>query len=92
MTKLGLILFSIAATSYLVGCKYIFQLVREVNGSSGANTVSLRNWHKGLKIHKAAFPESAVRMRIVVCLATTFGLALVGFLIEAKHLTQKLAR
>jgi hypothetical protein len=90
MSTALLVLASIALVFYLLTWKYIFQLVHEINHRSPDHRVSMWWWHKGWKTHKAHFPDSPVRMRLVACIAATAGLGLVIFCVEARNLFERM--
>ena len=84
MTTPSVILFCIASIFYVLACVYIRQLVRDVNSVPTGQHISLWRWHKGWSRHRALFPNSRVRQRLVGCMALTVTLALVVFAIEAR--------
>jgi hypothetical protein len=90
MSTPSLVLFSIALVFYLLTCKYILQLVREVNRESTIQSVSIWNWHKGWKVHRTLFPTSSVRMRLLASIVVTVALALVAFCVEARNMVARL--
>jgi len=90
MTTPSVIFFSIAAIFYVLTWIYIRQLVRDVNGGQLGQRVSLWRWHKGWSCHRALFPNSRVRQRLVGCMALTVALALIAFAIEARTMLLRL--
>ena len=84
MTTPFLILFCIGAIFYLLTWVYIRQLVREVNSQPSGERVSLWWWPKGWSRHRALFPMSVVRRRLVACMALTVTFGLIAFAIEAR--------
>jgi hypothetical protein len=90
MTTPSVILFSIAATFYVLAWVCIRQLVRDVNGEPTGQRVSLCRWHKGWSRHRALFPNSRVRQRLVGCMALTVALALIAFAIEVRLMLLRL--
>ena len=89
MTTPSLVLACIAIVFYLLTWKYILQLVHEVNHGSTVHRVSWWWWHRGWRTHKALFPTSPVRKRLVTCIAATVGFGLVVFVVEARNLFER---
>jgi hypothetical protein len=90
MTTPSAVIFSIAAVFYLLTWVYIRQLVRDVNMDASAPHVPLWRWHKGWRRHRAQFPGSPVRKRIVECIALAVVLGLIAFAIEARQMFLRL--
>jgi len=90
MTTPSNIFFCLAAIFYVVVWVYIRQLVRDVNGDSTGQHISLWRWHKGWSRHRALFPNSVVRLRIVGCMVLTVAFALIAFAIEARQMLLRL--
>jgi hypothetical protein len=86
MTTPSVIFFCIAAIFYVVAWVYIRQLVRDVNSKPTEQRISLWRWHKGWSRHRALFPNSVVRQRLVGCMALTVTFALIAFAIEARQM------
>jgi hypothetical protein len=84
------IFFCVAAIFYVVAWIYIRQLVRDVNSEPTGQYISLWRWHKGWSRHRALFPKSAVRQRLVDCMALTVTFALIAFAIEARQMLLRL--
>jgi len=84
MTTPSIVLFSVAAIFYLLTWVYIRQLVRDVNSDRSAKLVSLWRWHNGWKRHRALFPNSEVRQRLIACVALTVTFGLIAFAIQAR--------
>ena len=90
MTTPSIIFFCLAAIFYVVALVYIRQLVRDVNSQPTGQHISLWRWHKGWSRHQALFPNSAVRQRLVGCMALTVTFALIAFAIEARQMLLRL--
>jgi hypothetical protein len=90
MTTTSIILFCLAAIFYVVALVYIRQLVRDVNSEPIGQHISLWRWHKGWSRHRALFPNSPVRQRLVGCMALTVTFALIAFAIEARQMLLRL--
>jgi hypothetical protein len=86
MTTPSIIFFCLAAIFYMVALAYIRQLVRDVNGELNGPHISLWRWHKGWSRHRALFPNSAVRQRLIGCMALTVTFALIAFAIEVRQM------
>jgi hypothetical protein len=84
MTTPSVVLFCVAAIFYLLTWVYIRQLVRDVNSEPSAKLVPLWRWQKGWKRHRALFPTSVVRQRLIVCMAFTITFGLIAFAIQAR--------
>jgi len=90
MTMPSIILFCIAAIFYVLAWVYIRQLVRDVNGESAGQQISVWRWQKGWSRHRTLFPNSPVRQRIVGCVALTVTLGLLAFAIESRFMLLRL--
>jgi hypothetical protein len=90
MTTPSLVLFCVAAIFYVLTWVYIRQLVRAVNSEPSAKLVSLWRWHKGWKRHRALFPTSVVRQRLIAWMALTITFGLIAFAIQARLMLLRL--
>ena len=90
MTTPSVIFFSIAAIFYVLAWVYIRQLVRDVNSEPTGQHISVWRWHNGWSRHRALFPNSPVRQRLVGCMALTVTLARIAFAIEARLMLLRL--
>jgi hypothetical protein len=90
MTMLSVIFVCIAAIFYVVAWVYIRRLVRDVNSEPNGQHIPIWRWHKGWSRHRALFPNSAVRQRLVGCMALTVIFALIAFGIEAHQMLLRL--
>jgi hypothetical protein len=90
MTMPSVIFFSIAAIFYVMAWVYIRRLVRDVNSEPTGQHISLWQWHKGWSRHRALFPNSAVRQRLVGCMALTVTFGLIAFAVEVRRMLLRL--
>jgi hypothetical protein len=84
MTTPSVVFFCIAALFYGFTWVYIRQLVREVNSEPSGRRISVWRWRKGWSRHRALFPDSRVRQRLVGCIVLTVALGLIAFAIEVR--------
>ena len=85
MSTWSVISFSVAAVFYVLACRYVVQLMRDVNEKRPGNKVSIWTWRRGWKPHREFFPHSPVRSRIVAYIALSVGFGLVAFCNEVRH-------
>jgi hypothetical protein len=90
MSTPTVVLFCVAAIFYLLTWVYIRQLVRDVNSEPSAKLLSVCRWHKGWKRHRALFPTSVVRQRLIACMALTVTFGLIAFAIQARLMLLRL--
>ena len=86
MTIPALVIFGIAGVFYILTWAYIRRFLRDVNTGVRAPHVSVWNWNKGWRWHKAQFPHSPLRTRILACIGATLLFGLVAFVIQARHM------
>jgi hypothetical protein len=84
MTTPSIIFFCVAAIFYLLTWVHIRQVVRDVNSESSGQQISLWQWRKGWSRHRALFPTSVVRQRLIACMTLTVTFGLIAFAIEAR--------
>jgi hypothetical protein len=90
MSTLTVVLFCVAAIFYLLTWVYIRQLVRDVNNEPSEKLLSVWRWRKGWKRHRALFPTSVVRQRLMACMALTVTFGLIAFAIQARLMLLRL--
>jgi len=90
MTTPSIIFFCLAAIFYVAALVFIRQLVRDVNSEPTGQHISLWRWRKGWSRHRALFPNSIVRQRLVGCIALTVVFAIIAFAIEARQMLLRL--
>lgn len=90
MSTASAVLFSVAFGFYVLTWVYIRQLVQDVNTHRTEAHVSILRWHKGWKRHRALFPSSPVRSKVLTCVFLTVAFGLIAFGIEARQMFLRL--